>query len=343
MLNDGWIKIYRQILQWEWFDNSKMVHLFLYFLLRANTEDREWRGLLIKRGQFATSVPTISKATGLTEQEIRTCVKRLINAQQIVYNSTYRATHRCVVITICNYESYQSEIAASNEPTNEPPTNLQRTSNEPPTDKQREYKNKKNNRNILISSSKEKDIESADTSTLSADAVAPPATAPEEAEKKNRGLPFAEVKNLWNEICKGYPRIFTLSEARKNKIRNRIAEMGGTDKAMQLMKTIFEKMQSSSFLKGDNKRSWKASFDWVFENDRNWVKVYEGNYDHHTYPSSNIITATKPTIPQTNYGTAAKYNNAPDARAERDARFRADIVHKINSPDTPDPEVGGSY
>ena len=39
-------------------------------------------------------------------------------------------------------------------------------------------------------------------------------------------------------------------------------------------------MQQSKFLKGDNKRGWKASFDWLFENDKNWVKVYEGNYDN---------------------------------------------------------------
>ena len=37
-------------------------------------------------------------------------------------------------------------------------------------------------------------------------------------------------------------------------------------------------MQASSFLKGDNDRGWKASFDWIFENNKNWVKVFEGNY-----------------------------------------------------------------
>ena len=55
--------------------------------------------------------------------------------------------------------------------------------------------------------------------------------------------------------------------------------MGGIEKAMPLLKLVFEKAQASSFLKGDNKRGWKASFDWFFENDKNWVKVYEGNYD----------------------------------------------------------------
>lgn len=85
---------------------------------------------------------------------------------------------------------------------------------------------------------------------------------------------------MWNEICTGFPKLFTLSEPRKNKMRLRIAEMGGLEKALPLIKQIFEKMQQSKFLKGDNKRGWKASFDWLFENDKNWVKVYEGNYDN---------------------------------------------------------------
>ena len=49
------------------------------------------------------------------------------------------------------------------------------------------------------------------------------------------------------------------------------------------------KMQASHFLRGDNKRGWKASFDWLFENDKNWVKVYEGNYDNLLDPPTRYV------------------------------------------------------
>lgn len=68
---------------------------------------------------------------------------------------------------------------------------------------------------------------------------------------------------MWNATCTSYPKVFTLSEARKNKIRIRVEEMGGIEKAMPIMQTIFKKMQESKFLKGESKRGWKASFDWV--------------------------------------------------------------------------------
>ena len=70
-------------------------------------------------------------------------------------------------------------------------------------------------------------------------------------------------------------------------MRNRIAEMGGAEKALEILKGIFQKMESSAFLKGDNKRGWKASFDWLFENDKNWVKVWEGNYDSNNHSSGS--------------------------------------------------------
>ena len=55
--------------------------------------------------------------------------------------------------------------------------------------------------------------------------------------------------------------------------------MGGTSKAMPIIEELFLKIQTSPFLIGNNQRGWRASFDWVFSNGKNWVKVLEGNYD----------------------------------------------------------------
>ena len=103
--NNTWIKIYRGMLDWEWFSISEMVHLFVYLLLKANIEDKNWRGIEVKRGQLITSLTTIQKETHLSKQIIRTCLKRLISTQEI----TQEVTHKYTLITICNYESYQEK------------------------------------------------------------------------------------------------------------------------------------------------------------------------------------------------------------------------------------------
>lgn len=98
--------------------------------------------------------------------------------------------------------------------------------------------------------------------------------------EKSDSVPYAKIRDLWNETCEGFNSVHVLSKSRKAKISVRVTEMGGVEKAMETIGELFRKVSESKFLNGDNDRSWKASFDWVFENDKNWVKVMEGNYDN---------------------------------------------------------------
>ncbi len=144
---EGWIKLYRQFLEWEWFTRAEMVQLFLYFLIKANHEPARWRGIDIKQGQFITSLDRISRETGLSVQTIRTSINRLKSTNEITVESTNRNT----MITICNYSIYQEQKAEDNKQNNIPsniPSNNQ-TTNEQQTDNKQltTNKNEKNNKN----------------------------------------------------------------------------------------------------------------------------------------------------------------------------------------------------
>lgn len=133
----GWIKLHRKFLDWEWFNKSEAVHLFLYMLLKANHKDGKWQGIDVKRGQFISSLGNISNATGLSVQVIRTNLKRLEKTNEISIKSTSQFT----IVTICKYECYQHE----NEQANKPLTNEQQTTNKQLTTN----KNEKNNKNDI--------------------------------------------------------------------------------------------------------------------------------------------------------------------------------------------------
>jgi DNA-binding transcriptional MerR regulator len=132
----GWIKIHRKFLDWEWFNKSEAVHLFLYMLLKANHKDNKWQGNDVKRGQFISSLGNISSATGITIQQIRTILKKLEKTNEIVVKSTSQFT----IVTICKYECYQDE----NEDTNKRITNNQQTTNKQSTTNKNEKNNKEN-------------------------------------------------------------------------------------------------------------------------------------------------------------------------------------------------------
>ena len=132
----GWIKIHRKFLEWEWFNKSEAVHLFMYMLLKANHKDGKWQGIEIKRGQFISSLGNISNATGISVQTIRTILKKLEKTNEIELKSTSQFT----IVTICKYECYQDE----NDDTNKQLTNNQQTTNKQLTTNKNE-KNEKNN------------------------------------------------------------------------------------------------------------------------------------------------------------------------------------------------------
>jgi hypothetical protein len=98
----------------------------------------------------------------------------------------------------------------------------------------------------------------------------------EEEKEKGSAQKEKEVIELYRIVCGSFPQILQLTGRRKEKILRRLTEMGG----IQMLEQVFRKMEASDFLKGNNKAGWKATFDWIFENPDNWVKVVEGNYDN---------------------------------------------------------------
>jgi DNA-binding transcriptional MerR regulator len=139
----GWIKIHRKFLDWEWFNKSEAVHLFLYMVLKANHKDNKWQGNDVKRGQFISSLGNISSATGITIQQIRTILKKLEKTNEIKVKSTSQFT----IVTICKYECYQDE----NEEANKPTTNHQQTTNKQSTTNKNEKK-EKNEKEVILDS-----------------------------------------------------------------------------------------------------------------------------------------------------------------------------------------------
>lgn len=121
----GYIKIHRKFMWWGWYQNSQAVHLFMHLLLEANHADAQWQGHEVKRGQLITSIGHISIATGISQQSVRTLLKKFENTREILTKSTNKFT----LVTICKYDDYQSNEAQHQQTTNKQLTNEQQTTN----------------------------------------------------------------------------------------------------------------------------------------------------------------------------------------------------------------------
>jgi hypothetical protein len=136
-MSNGWIKIHRKILEWEWYDDANTFKLFVHLMLTANHAPKKWRGQVIERGQKLTSRAKLSTETKLSERQIRTCLSRLKATNEV----TIKATNKQTVITLCQYETYQVNETTSDQHNDQQPA--ERTTSKRPASDQATNKNDK--------------------------------------------------------------------------------------------------------------------------------------------------------------------------------------------------------
>lgn len=137
MSNSGYVKLFRKMVDWEWYGDPNTKAVFLHLLLTANYKRTKYKGVTLKPGQTVIGRKSLAEALGLSEQNIRTSLNRLKSTNEI----TIKATNRFSVVTIVNWDSYQFyDDEVTNEITNEP------HNNQPATNHTKEIKNIKNKR-----------------------------------------------------------------------------------------------------------------------------------------------------------------------------------------------------
>ena len=60
----GFIKLHRELLEWEWYDDINVYRLFTHLLLKATHKDYKHHGIIIKRGQVQTGVRNCVRQSG---------------------------------------------------------------------------------------------------------------------------------------------------------------------------------------------------------------------------------------------------------------------------------------
>lgn len=284
---EGYILEHRKIMQWQWYKDIAVAHLFRHLILRANYINAAWKGIIINRGQLVTSRQTLSFETGLTEKVVRRCLKVLVRTGEI----SIKTTNQYTLITICNYSEYQ---AVKSEGNNGMASKGPRKDQRKATNKEREENNK---------------------SEFSLRSNSSSVQAPTISDDKIDHQAFMDFFN--KEMAdKAIPRIIQMNKSRKGMLNARVREYGKEAVAM-----VVRKAAASTWLNGGG--NYVASYDWLFK-PNNFIKVLEGNYDDHR---SNSLPASeqpcmksKPTnsntsiIPSTN--NSFKYNSYEQHRKD---------------------------
>ena len=100
---NGYIKLYRKMLEWGWYDDTNTKVVFLHLLLTANYKDTEWHGIPLKRGDVVTSIHQLATDLKLSDQNVRTALSHLKLTGEI----TSKPHTKFSIISIKKWNEYQ--------------------------------------------------------------------------------------------------------------------------------------------------------------------------------------------------------------------------------------------
>ena len=247
MQKKGYVKIYRKMLDWGWFQDGNMLKAMLWFIINANTQDSEYRGIPVRRGSLVTSRKELSaKWSGtrrherVSEQEVRTILKRLQCSGEIVVNSTSAFT----LITVCKYDLYQgnNNIFDDVATINQPSINHQSTINQP------------HNKNIRILEDNILHTHAREDLIITDEA-------------------YANIKRRYNtEFENIFHPCQRLTLNARLAIRQCLETFGRGS-----IDTVFKQLRQSAWLTGSSPSGWVPDILWIFT-PKNYERILNGYY-----------------------------------------------------------------
>lgn len=99
----GYVKLFRSIDQWEWYQDTNTKSIFIHCLIRANHKSKKWKGKVIEPGMFVTSYSKLSDELNLTISQIRVGISHLKMTGEIAH----QMTNKFSIITVTKWGDYQ--------------------------------------------------------------------------------------------------------------------------------------------------------------------------------------------------------------------------------------------
>lgn len=138
-MNNGWIKIHRKLLEWEWYDEPNTFRLFMHLLIKANHKPKNYRGVIISEGQVMTGQDVLATQLKLTRNKIRVALNNLKTTNEITIKSSRQGS----IIQLVKYKDYQ--VTTTKPPTKSPSNHHQTTTN-------KKYKELKEDKKLIFDS-----------------------------------------------------------------------------------------------------------------------------------------------------------------------------------------------
>ena len=104
-MDGSWLKLYRSIIDTSFWHDDWLVRLWIWCLVKANYVDANWRGVLVRRGEFITGRNRAAEELGVSPSKWMRGIAKLVEYGCI----EYRPDNNWTRISVCNYSTYQDD------------------------------------------------------------------------------------------------------------------------------------------------------------------------------------------------------------------------------------------
>jgi hypothetical protein len=249
-MHRGYIKIWRKTEDSGLLQMPNTLALFMVMLFKAAYKPCRVGLIELERGQLSAGRFQLCEWSGLSEQNVRTCLKHLHDMKII----TSKPTNKFTVYTFVNYGQYQDSDDTTNQQANQ-----QSTNNQPATNQQ----------STTIKELKHLSIKENNINTMS-----PPASP------KADPVQYEEIVKLYHQTLPMCPKVVMLTTKRKGQIAARWKSGNLPD--LETWETYFKFISESPFLTGktdpiNGHKRFVADLEWI-TTESNFTKIAEKKY-----------------------------------------------------------------
>lgn len=106
MAINGWLKLHRSFINWEWYKDNNTKVVFLHLLINACIKPCVIMRNQLQVGQYLTTTTELAKSCNITLKQCRTAINHLLSTDNITISTTNKYT----IFTIVNFAKYQGQI-----------------------------------------------------------------------------------------------------------------------------------------------------------------------------------------------------------------------------------------
>ena len=91
-INNGFVKLPRSILEWEWYDHPDVFRMYIHLLIKVNYAPAKWRGIEILEGEHISSISKLSNQLMMSEFKVRESLSKLEKSGVLEKTTTNKFT-----------------------------------------------------------------------------------------------------------------------------------------------------------------------------------------------------------------------------------------------------------